>query len=289
MAARLVHYKAASGNVGDDFSEWLFSRHLGDLLTPNGDILLFGVGSILDRSFDKAFDDGAIRRRLVFGSGARAAAGVPDTRAGDWTVYCVRGALTASAIGQPDKAVADPAILAPRILPAAGTPSGPIGIVPYFTASHRIWGQVADKIGARVVSPHLGVEDFIAALTQCSRVFCESMHGAIFADAYRIPWRPVSGTGIPSEGATHAFKWTDWCSGMGVAFDSIKIRPIGDSPPQNMLQSLKQTAKVELLVRALEKALKEDRFTLSGDTDLTNRQDRLLDLMERMRQDLQAA
>ena len=288
MTARLVHYKATSGNVGDDFSDWLFSRYLGERLAAEGDTLLFGVGSILDRGFDKAFDDGAIRRRFVFGSGARSARSVPDVAAPGWTVYCVRGALSASAIGQPEKALADPAILAPRLLPAAGTPAGPVGIVPYFTASHGIWGKVAEKFGWKLVSPHLGVEEFIAALTQCSRVFCESMHGAIFADAYRIPWRPVSGTGISSEGATHAFKWTDWCSGMGVAFDSIKIRPIGDPAPGNALQALKQRAKAELLMRSFGTALKEDRFTLSGDAVLTRQQERLLALMEQMRQDLAA-
>lgn len=290
MTVKLVHYKASSGNVGDDFSEWLFSRCLGEALAETSDTLLFGVGSILDRNFETAFSHEGIRRQMVFGSGARSASTVPDITKGDWHVYCVRGPLTARALDLPaDKAVADPAILAPRLHPAKSSASGPIGIVPYYTASPKIWDQVARKFGWKVVSPHLGVEEFIAALTQCSRVFCESMHGAIFADAYRIPWRPVSGTGISSEGGTHAFKWTDWSSAMGIGFDSIKIRPIGDPAPKDALQHLKQRAKAELLSRQMAKAEAEDRFVLSRDTVLADRQNRLLDLMEQMRRDIGAA
>ena len=63
---------------------------------------------------------------------------------------------------------------------------------------------------------------------------------------------------------------------------------IGDPAPGNALQALKQRAKAELLMRSFGTALKEDRFTLSGDAVLARQQERLLALMEQMRQDLAA-
>lgn len=288
MSVQLVHYKASTGNVGDDFSEWLFSRCLGLKLTEKSETLLFGIGSILDQKFDKSFSTERTRRRLVFGSGARAATTLPDIIRDEWHIYCVRGPLTACALGlHSDKAVADPAILAPKFRPATAE-NGSIGIVPYFTASSTAWGQVAKNLGWTVISPHLGVEDFIDALTQCSRVFCESMHGAIFADAYRIPWRPLSGTGASSEGPTHAFKWTDWTASMGIGFDSIRTPPISRFAPKDAVALLKQRVKVEWIARKLEKAAREDRFQLSRDTVLWARQERLEDLMDEMRRDLGA-
>lgn len=289
MTARLVHYKAGTGNVGDDFSEWLFSRTLGPALSEISGTLLFGVGSILDTKFDTAFGGADIHDRLVFGSGARSAVTLPDMSQGRWKVYCVRGPLTARALDLPaDRAVADPAILAPRFHPAVAA-GGPVGIVPYFTASGAAWGQVAARLGWKVVSPHLGVEAFIAALTACSRVFCESMHGAIFADAYRIPWRPLSGTGAQAEGATHAFKWTDWTASMGIGFDSIRTPPVSAFAEGNAIGRLKQRAKAEWIARILEKAARGDRFLLSRDSVLAERQDRLQVLMEELRNDISRA
>lgn len=287
MSVQLISFKAETGNVGDDFSDWLFSKCLGPALDENSDTILFGVGSILDKKFDEAFSQDKTRRRLVFGSGARCSADIPDTSNGEWNIYCVRGPLTASALSLPSsKAVADPGILAPLFRPAQADANGPVGIVPYFTASEDAWNLVAQRLGWTVVSPHLGVEEFLDQLTGCSRVFCESMHGAIFADAYRIPWRPLSGTGLATEGATHAFKWTDWTSSMGLPFDSIKTPVISRFIKDTASEKLKQAIKARWISRILAQAAKDDRFLLSRDPVLQSRQDLLQSLMTDLQQGL---
>ena len=44
------------------------------------------------------------------------------------------------------------------------------------------------------------------------------MHGAIAADALRVPWIPViTNAGIP------AFKWSDWCQSMELAYKPHRI------------------------------------------------------------------
>lgn len=289
MSARLVHYRASAGNVGDDFSEWLFARCLGAGLQPEGTDLLYGVGSILDTRFDKAFAGETTRTRRVFGSDARSAQSLPDMTAGAWKIYCVRGPLTAAALDlSPDRGVADPAILAPRLLPAQVDPAGPIGVVPYFTASEAVWAQVVTRLGWQMISPRQPVETFIAALTRCSRVFCESMHGAIFADAYRIPWRPLSGTGAQAEGATHAFKWTDWTASMGIGFDRIMTPPISAFAATHPVGRAKAWLKAGMISRTLAAEARRDRFLLSRDSVLAARQDRLEALMEELRRDLAA-
>lgn len=286
---RLATWTAENGNVGDDYSGWLFSRALGERLQPDGDILLFGVGSILSRSFENAFRDSKVRACAVFGSGARGPASLPDLSNGDWHVYCVRGPLTACIAGLPcEKAVADPAILSPRLIPAAVNPNGPVGIVPYFTASESAWTSVSTSLGWRLVSPHQTVEDFVAQLAGCSRVWCESMHGAIFADAYGIPWRPISGTSIRNEGRTHAFKWTDWASSVGLGFDPLP----GLALPERLsgtASHVKQRIKAEMMARWLGRADLQDRHLLSNRTLMIERQDRLFELLDQMCRDLTGA
>ncbi len=283
MSIKLISFESKSGNAGDDFSEWLFSRLLEGKLAEESDNLLFGVGSILDESFNREFSKKNIKRKMVFGSGARRASTAPSIAEGDWTIYCVRGPLTATALGiSAHLAVADPGILAPKFLPMSVGAKNQVGIVPYFAASQKFWQKLASRLGFLLVSPHLGVEEFIKALNRCDRVFCESMHGAIFADSYRIPWRPLSGTGLTFEGTTHAFKWTDWTSSMGVAFDTIKIPVVPEPASRQIATILKEELKSRFIEHELKRAISEDRFLLSSDTVLDQKQMQLMDLSVRL-------
>lgn len=290
MAIKLVSYTVPGGNVGDDFGPWLFSRALKGALSVHGDTLLFGVGSILSTDFladaEASMEGVGQRLRVVFGSGARGPQSLPNLSNGDWRFYCVRGPLTARIAGLPcEKAVADPAILAPLLLPATPDASGPEGIVPYFGASDRAWRAVAQYLGWQVISPCQPVEAFIGALLRCSRVWCESMHGAIFADAYGIPWRPISGVGASNEGHTNSFKWTDWSASMGLGFDPLPS--LHFYPPDGKLMSLvKERLKVRLMADQLAKASRADRHLLSDRALLRERQDRLSELMDKMSRDL---
>ena len=282
MVFKLVSYRAKNGNVGDDFSEWLFSRALGDRLRPDGEFLLFGVGSILSRDLEAAFRDESTRACVVLGSGARGPESLPEMEAGHWKVYCVRGPLTARISSLPiEKAISDPAILAPRLAPQSKSSSGPIGIVPYFKSSEDAWRSVAAALDWRLISPRLSVEDFLCELASCSRVWCESMHGAIFADAYGIPWRPIRATSVQSEGKTHAFKWTDWCAAMGLGFDPFFGLPFPERP-SSITSFAKERIKVSIVASRLEKASREDRYVLSNRRVLSEHQDQILEKIDKM-------
>lgn len=288
MTIKLAYYKSPEGNVGDDFSPWLFSKAFGNHIVDNGETLLFGVGSILDKSFENAFSKG-IKDNLVFGSGARNPDTVPDITNGSWYVYCVRGPLTATALNLPlTKAIADPAILAPNFLPRETYSikhSNQIGIVPYFSASMDLWKKIAKQLGWKIISPHLQVEDFVKDLLSCEKVYCESMHGAIFADAYRIPWRPLSGSSISGEGSTHAFKWTDWTSSMGIGFDSLKI-PSLRTTQKAAVNHIKNEIKITVVKHRLIKASRDGTFYLSKSKVIAEKQDQLSQLLSRMSEDI---
>jgi succinoglycan biosynthesis protein ExoV len=52
------------------------------------------------------------------------------------------------------------------------------------------------------------------------------MHGAIAADALRIPWIPI----ITSPRML-TFKWQDWCSSLGLKYKPYYILPLGKFYP----------------------------------------------------------
>lgn len=57
----------------------------------------------------------------------------------------------------------------------------------------------------------LNPRDFIEKLWSCESVLTEAMHGAIFADAYGIPWVPLRLYVHINE-----FKWKDWWASLGI-------------------------------------------------------------------------
>ena len=75
------------------------------------------------------------------------------------------------------------------------------------------WSKIVDvarDAGLSVISPTLSVREFLERLAGCSRVYCESLHAAIFADALRIPWTRVRISSHYYEGdGVSEFKWRD--------------------------------------------------------------------------------
>ncbi|WP_425093880.1 polysaccharide pyruvyl transferase family protein [Tropicimonas sp. S265A] len=206
---RLIYYKSEP-NVGDALNPWLWSRLLGPLMDDDPDHAFLGIGTILVEGYVKR-----ARKITVFGSGARSRRTLPDFSAAEWDLRFVRGPRTARLTGA--AFVSDPAIVLPRLLPASGARSG-LGFVPHFKTRPETVAQVAAALNARVVSPALGVEAFVQELASCEKVVCEAMHGAIIADAYRIPWAGLRLDVAYKAGASNVFKWRDWCESIDAPY-----------------------------------------------------------------------
>ena len=90
--ARLYYFKGAKPNFGDELNPWLWPRLLPDLLDDNDDELFLGIGTILNDGVP------APPRKIVFGSGFGYGL-PPHVDSAKWNIYCVRGPLTANALG----------------------------------------------------------------------------------------------------------------------------------------------------------------------------------------------
>ena len=56
-------------------------------------------------------------------------------------------------------------------------------------------------------------KDVIREIAQSEVIIAESMHGAILADAFRVPWVAVS-----TSNSINSFKWNDWAHTVGVTY-----------------------------------------------------------------------
>jgi len=222
----LHYHKDAYGNFGDDLNPWLFARLLPDLITTHATTALVGIGTILNSTLPSG-------PKLIVGSGV--GYGAPPAMDASMHVHFVRGPGTAAALGLPPSlAITDPAYLATRFLPARGPGAGGTILLPHHMSSFNAdWKHVAQRAGLRYVDPAAGPLRVIDEIRNARLVITSAMHGAILADAFRVPWVRVAEYGHLNE-----FKWKDWGDSVGVAPTSHALPSLHDRSADRLLPTL---------------------------------------------------
>lgn len=206
------YWKSPAGNFGDDLNDWLWDDLLPGFRTWEHPNWLIGVGTVLNA---KLLPDPA--SYLVIGSGT--GIGTLPTPNNSWDIRCVRGPNTARLLGLPARSgIIDPAALISRMPAFANVKkTGRTLFIPHCHSAVRAdydWPSICSASGVDYQSPCEDARTVIAAIAAADRVISESMHGAIIADAFRVPWRPVSMVHNFND-----FKWRDWGASLELSFD----------------------------------------------------------------------
>ncbi len=206
-------------NFGDRLNSWLWPRLLPDHLDVRSPTLLVGVGTLLSEGM------APWATKVVLGAGAPNAK--PMSLDGSWCVYGVRGPLTARALGLPaSAALCDPAVLVPlfnKLLNDKAHRSR-AGFMPHhLSANLGDWQRVCADAGLVYIDPRAPVEEVLRDIACVPLLITEALHGAIVADALRVPWVPV-------QAYTHInrFKWQDWCASLALDYEPQHLPPLWD-------------------------------------------------------------
>ncbi|MFC6669015.1 polysaccharide pyruvyl transferase family protein [Marinobacterium aestuariivivens] len=277
---RIAYYEASGGNVGDDLNLIVWGYFFNGYIRGDSETALIGIGSVLDNRFD------AIRSKIVFGAGARSSDTVPDMSDGSWDIRFVRGPNTVKALGIPEiKYISDPAILTPLVystLKKSRRKSGRVGLVPYLHTNFeyaRLLGGVAEL---DVISVKQPPEIFIQKLLGCDYVYAEAMHGAILADAFRIPWKPIRISNKEHEKDTHDFKWNDWLGSLDMHSDFITLPNFYDDT--SWRGSLKK--RLESIIGGVKLKTNREEWCLSNEELLSKRVDQILESIEILKKEM---
>lgn len=288
---RLYYYRDPLGNFGDDLNPWLWARLLPDVVDVERPVLhpssreiassegplFIGIGTLLNTNVPAA------PQKVVFGSGTGYKE--PAHVDANWKVYFVRGPMTAEALGlEPHLAVADPALLI-RNFEWPTDKTYRCSYVPHHNSikSGRgiDWGALCQNLGVHMIDPTHSPEDVITQVAQSEAVITESLHGAIVADALRVPWCPVN-----FHEGINSFKWEDWCQSVGVAHEpAVSPRKIDLHPRRSVLQPVDGLLRKSLTRRAFEKAVASPQWTLSSDARMQELIDRLNEKIDEIRRD----
>ena len=216
---KLHYYEVAGGNFGDDLNLVLWDRLLPGWRGWRDDTTLVGVGTLLRRD---RLPEG---RKLVLGAGTGYGAPPEISDAREWDVRAVRGPLTARALGLPqERAALDPAALLPEVegfapkdlgvgdLGAGGSGEEILFVPHHASVAGYDWPAICAAAGVGYQTPKAEVLAVVGRIARARAVIAESMHAAIVADAYGVPWRAVEVTR-----GFNAFKWEDWALSIGMS------------------------------------------------------------------------
>lgn len=216
---QLLYYRGEHPNFGDDLNEIVWPQLAPDLFghaDEEAEDGMLGIGTLIGRPFPE------VKRIHVFSSGVGYDR-IAGARA-DYRFWCVRGPLTARALGLPaDRAIVDGGILAPELLriARAATPAAQPVVVPHWESLLTGgWAEACDHAGYTLVDPMQPPATVIAAIAAAPLVITESLHGAIMADVLRVPWIAIVTTAnLP------LFKWFDWTASVATPLRIVPIRP----------------------------------------------------------------
>jgi succinoglycan biosynthesis protein ExoV len=279
---KLFFCRIPDGNFGDDLNPYLWPRllpdafdgaveyrpkdnHAIDLADPQEELFV-GIGTLIRRELP------ATAIKHVFGSGFGYGA-LPDD--GNWHYHCVRGPLTAAKLGlDPAKAITDPAVLI-RLLPRpASEKRHRASFIPHWEmAISGDWQAVCRLAGIHYIDPRRSPAEVMADIAATETLITEALHGAIVADALRVPWTPVS-----SKHTILDFKWHDWCGSVGLTYAPTAVPTFWRPRPH--IGRLINGAKQLQAAATLAYLIKSGRPMLSRDGVLENRIERLLETLD---------
>jgi hypothetical protein len=265
---KLFYHKDPIGNFGDDLNPWLWPRLMPELIDDAPGALFVGIGTILDERIPNE------PMKVVFGTGV----GYGRLPALDerWKICCVRGPLTAKALGlPPGLAITDPAVLVRTVVPYGGAPLYPVSFMPHHRTKIRADKQglnlegICTSVGVNYIDPAWDVEDVIRAINSSHLLVAEAMHGAIVADALRVQWVPVQ-----LYDHIRALKWQDWCLSLGLEYGPEVYSP---APGED---------RGPALGRFISHVAKYRKPILSGDVTINRLVARLQERLDALRGDL---
>ncbi len=212
---KLTYFQGDPPNFGDALNATMWTHLLPPaLLDDREDALFLGIGSILWDYLPKE------PRKIVAGSGFGGYTGAPDVHDGSWDILWLRGPLTAKALGvDPRLAITDAAVLLRATpLPAPAKSIG-VAFMPHVDSIDRgAWAEVCKAADITFLDPRAPVNLTLAQIRGARVVITEAMHGAIVADALRIPWVPI----VPFH-PIHRAKWNDWAQSLDIALRGVTL------------------------------------------------------------------
>jgi succinoglycan biosynthesis protein ExoV len=273
---KLIYYKADIGNFGDDLNKWLWPKIFGaDFFDDSKETCFVGIGSILNENSNLMQSVQTYPNKYIFGSGVRSI----NTNLkfdNSYNAIFYRGPFSALKMeGSADNFISDAAYAIAftgfykRIM-LENKKRYEVSFIPYFRSESKVdWKKMCLSKGWNYISPtDNNLELTLTEIAQSRHIITEAMHGAILADAFRVPWKRVRfHAHINETEAVSEFKWNDWLSSIGINcsyYKNLSHLPSKSFIKQRLFKSQLETEKYQSLRKQLIASFESgDNFQLS--------------------------
>ncbi|HAW57676.1 MAG TPA: succinoglycan biosynthesis ketolase [Bacteroidales bacterium] len=248
---KLFFYRDQKGmaNFGDDLNLWLWEKLIPGVFDQDESSIFVGIGTILNDGVPRA------NRTVVFGSGVGYRATIPRIDS-SWKVYCVRGPLSANALGLDSSfSVADAGLLLAKVYSRKST----MGKIKYSLMPHAlstqdggsVYARVCSDMGIGLIDAREPIETVLEKISATEVLLTEAMHGAIAAEALGVPWVPIA-----TRKFIYPFKWHDWCASMSLEYKPEHLFPLWNpSKEQTFIDSVRRKSKEFIVSMKLRKII----------------------------------
>lgn len=268
-------------NFGDRLNDLVWPHYLPSCLDDGSNELLVGIGSLLNHRLPV----GPVK--WVLGSGV--GHGDPPRVDGTWKVLWVRGPHSVNSLGLPGcRYITDGALLLADLMTPAPGSRFTCSFIPHCSAIERgalqPLQEICETAGLHFINPHWPARVVLDDIRRSEKVVTEALHGAIVADAFRIPWVPAFRQDVL------AFKWMDWTESMGLSYQPqhLPYRPQWFAaapdrrPSRRLAYPLVRPWSARLLERRLRALAAAGPWQLSDDQAVTDKVDEMKECLARL-------
>lgn len=238
------------------------------------DELLVGIGTVLNDKLPSA------RVLHIMGSGVGYGTSDEVGQTKNWDIHFVRGLLSAEKLGIDSSfAISDPGILISKLRPVNTDRNIPVSFMPHIGIDSPRYRYFIERLGWNYISPSDNEEDILGGIAASEKLITSAMHGAIIADSYRTPWLPIN-----TSSEILPFKWQDWFSSLAINADLKNVPPywpVVKNSPKSFIGNMIKTYQLKKCLTQLEK---HEKFHLSDEAILKQKQNELLEKLDSVKQ-----
>lgn len=285
---KLIYYRADIGNFGDDLNKWLWPKLFGlNFFDDSEEVCFVGIGSILNENSNLMKEVQTYTVKHIFGSGVRS---INSNLKFDesYKVAFYRGPFSALKMdGKAQNYISDGAYgivftdFYKKIV-SESIKKHEVSFIPYFRSESKVdWKKMCSSNGWNYISPtENNIEHTLRAIAESKYIITEAMHGAILADAFRVPWKRVRFYAhINETEAVSEFKWNDWLSSIDI--NNSYFKTLSHQPNQSFVKKhffksqLREEKYLALKQQLLDSFEDGNNFQLSTDASFNSVIDKL--------------
>ncbi|MFN9674431.1 MAG: hypothetical protein ACK552_18435, partial [Microcystis sp.] len=132
-----------------------------------------GIGSLINNGLPQKTR--YARKIVIFGTGVGYGKGVPKIDE-SYTIYCVRGLLSAQALGISEKlAITDGAVLIRQVFSNQAPKKYRFSYMPHYELAGKGWETVCQKLGFGYIDPRWSVEQVLSSISETEILLAEAL------------------------------------------------------------------------------------------------------------------